>query len=121
MKRHAKLLLLIGALAGGAILPRLSFGGADAHAIDQLVGSAKSRADHEALASHFEAEAQTLRAKADEHKKMAVTYGAASYGKGGSHALVQHCKNLVLKFEEAATENAELARLHREIAAELKE
>ncbi len=103
-------------LAGAAVMPIVTFGGADG-SIEKMITSASTKADHEALARHFETEASALLAKVEEHKKMDAAYGTVDYGKGGAGALGQHCKNLESSYRTAATENEALARIHHELAA----
>lgn len=45
----------------------------------QAVQNAKTQADHEALARHYEEAAAEMQAKVDEHKKLLDQYQAKSY------------------------------------------
>ena len=87
------------------------------HDMDQAVQSASTKADHEALAVHYEQEAKALQAKAVEHDKMAESYSKVGYAASAKANLPQHCRQLVSRYREAARENLELARLHRELSA----
>ena len=84
--------------------------------LDQMIENAKTKADHEAIAKHYEDEAKTYQAKAEEHKKMERSYQIMSQGKGGVKGFVAHCKKLVTQYEELAKEDLELAKLHRQFA-----
>ncbi|MEZ5447169.1 MAG: hypothetical protein R3F45_15560 [Gammaproteobacteria bacterium] len=110
-------LFLAATLAGAAVTPLVTFGGAD-DSIEKMVMSASTKADHEALARHYEAETSALLAKAEEHRTMGAAYGHVDYGKGGAAALAQHCKNLESSYRTAAAENESLARIHQALAAE---
>ena len=93
------------------------------HSMDmtRTVQSATTRSDHEALAKHYEDAAKEMRAKADEHKKMLAQYEARKsfYGKQ-SQSLISHCQGLMRIYEQATTENMNMAKSHREMAAEAK-
>ena len=87
----------------------------------QAVQSAKTRGDHESLAKHYEDAAKQMQLKADEHKKLLAQYQAKKglYGKQ-AQSLISHCQGLIRIYEQAATENMEMAKSHRELAAEAK-
>ena len=87
----------------------------------QAVQSAKTRADHEALAQHYDDAAKEMQAKADEHKKLLAHYQANKglYGKQ-AQPLISHCQGLVRIYEQAAAENKSMADAHRQMAAEAK-
>ena len=86
------------------------------HDMDMLIQSATTKADHEALATHYEGEAKVLQAKAADHRRMGQAYaksGGYSVAKGN---LLQHCETLAATYGKAAGENLELAKQHRELA-----
>ena len=85
------------------------------------VQSAKTAADHEALAKHYEEGAKEMRAKAEEHKKMLAQYRAKKdlYRKQAQD-LINHCQGLIRVYEQAAVDNLSMAKSHREIAAEAR-
>jgi adenylylsulfate kinase-like enzyme len=85
------------------------------------VQSAKTAADHEALAKHYEEGAKEMRAKAEEHKKMLAQYRAKKdlYRKQAQD-LINHCQGLIRVYEQAAADNLSMAKSHREIAAEAR-
>jgi hypothetical protein len=87
----------------------------------QAVQSAKTAADHEALAKHYEDAAKNMGAKVDEHKKMLAQYQSKKvmYGKYAQD-LINHCQGLIRIYEQAAAENRAMAKSHREMAAEAK-
>jgi hypothetical protein len=85
--------------------------------IEKMIERAKTKADHEALAAYYEAEAKALEVKSPDHEKMGKAYekaGGYPAVKGGA---VQHCNSLASKYREAAQENWDLAKMHRELAA----
>ncbi len=93
------------------------------HSMDmsQAVRSAKTSADHEALAKHYEDEAKRMQAKLQEHKKMFEQYEAERqyYGRQGLD-METHCRGLIHLYEQAAEENMNMAAAHRKMAAEAK-
>ena len=95
----------------------------DPHRMDmtRAVQNAKTGADHDALARHYEDAAKDMTAKADEHKKLLAQYESNKtlYGKYAKD-LMNHCQGLIRVYEQAATDNRAMAKSHREMAAETK-
>ena len=88
-----------------------------AHDMDTMIQNASTKADHEALATHYEQEVKALQGKAADHRRMAEAYAKNGYIKTKTN-LVQHCNLLTSKYQEAASEYSELAKQHRQLAAE---
>lgn len=82
----------------------------------QAVQSATTKADHEALAKHYEEAAKELQLKADEHKKLLGQYRSKSniYGKQVD-SLINHCRVLIESYEKAAEANLSMATMHRQM------
>ena len=103
--------LLLGAVASCSEM--------NPHPMDmsQAVQSASSKADHEALAKHYDEAAAEMQAKADEQKKMLGHYESKSY-LYGRHAedIEEHCQALIRAYENAAEANRKLAATHRALA-----
>lgn len=82
-------LLLVGLLSSCSINP---------HPMDmtQAVQSARSRADHENLAKHYEDKAKEMQAMAASHKQMLSQYEAnrVLYGKQAQN-MISHCQGLM--------------------------
>jgi hypothetical protein len=89
-------------------------------AMEQQVASAQTKAEHEAIAQRFDAEAAELDSRAAEHEKLATLYqrGQGGGAKGGSASLAHHCESFVKNLRESAAEARELAKGHREAAAQ---
>lgn len=87
-------------------------------AMEQAIERAKTKTDHEALAARYEKEANALMEKATRHEKMASAYRKTDNPKFGGDA-ARHCLSMVSYFREAAVENQELAKMHRQMAGEL--
>ena len=68
------------------------------------IREAKTPADHNALARHYEAAAEAARLKVKEHKK----------------ELEAHCRRLISSHEQVAEANAVMAETHRRMAAEAR-
>lgn len=83
------------------------------------IATAKTPADHEALALHFEQEANALDVKAEQHLAMAERYEhLPSIGKPLSpgRGLAYHCQQLADNYRSSAEHNRALAKLHRDLA-----
>jgi hypothetical protein len=105
-------------MAVGVVLPTTHGVAADMDIVEKLK-SAKTAADHEAIADYYEGEAASAKKKADLHRKMADTYtaGGSSIGKGsGPVPLPQHCQNLAKGFDEEASHYTSMAQTHRQLA-----
>ena len=107
-------------LAVGVCLPMAAAGG-ETDIIEQ-VRTAKTSADHQAIAGYYDAQAAAAKGKAAEHRKMAATYTAGgSIGKGaGPIPLPQHCQTLAKDYDEQASHFTSMADTHRELAKAAK-
>ncbi len=87
----------------------------------QAIQNAKTPADHEVLAKHYEATAKDLQSKAQEYKKLLEKYetNAPHYGRQAQD-LQGHTAALVHLYEQAAKANMDMADSHRKMAAEIK-
>lgn len=87
----------------------------------QAVKSARTSADHGALAKRYEEAASQMQAKVQEHKTELKEYEYRSehYGKRAQD-LQAHCRGLIRYYEQAAEANREMAEMHRQIAAEMR-
>jgi hypothetical protein len=84
--------------------------------MSQAEENAKSKADHEAIAAHYEEVARDMQLKADEHKKLLRHYESKGYLYGKQALDLQaHCRGLINAYEKAAEENLEMAKLHRQM------
>ncbi|MDP2904212.1 MAG: hypothetical protein Q8N96_14085 [Methylovulum sp.] len=102
------IILTLGLLDGCAVT--------NPHPMDmtQAVQNASSKADHEALAEHYEAAAAEMQVKVDEHKKLLAQYDAKSYLYGKQAGdLKAHCGRLISIYESAVEANLSMARMHR--------
>lgn len=83
------------------------------------IENARTAKDHEQLAATYERQSTLDQAAAEQHQARAQNYRALRGGRLGSTyvAMAQHCENLASQYRQAAGENAELASLHRKMAA----
>lgn len=81
------------------------------------IESARTAADHEQLATYFEAQSATAATEAQRHVRMKQSY-RQFYGK--AHDMKSHCEGLIKTYRTAADEYAALAKLHHDLAKEAK-
>ena len=112
-RRIVSALLLSLVLAGCASGPN-----APSPDLLQRIEAARTRGDHEALATHFDREATAARAMAANHGKMAKSYqGNLAGGRGGA-SMQAHCNAIVRSQEGIAAEYEGMAAAHRQFAAQ---
>ena len=93
----------------------------DAHPMDMssAVRNARTRADHNALARHYEDVAKRMQAKAQAQKNMMKEYTQHGYYYGRrTEDLQEHTEALVRIYEEAAEANRNMAKFHHLLAEE---
>jgi hypothetical protein len=91
----------------------------DPHPMDMTgaIRSAKTKADHNVLARHYEAAAKAMRAKAQDQKSSLSEYQAHGYYYGRqTEDLEEHARALIRVYEEAAEANMRMAESHRQMA-----
>jgi hypothetical protein len=89
--------------------------------IDKMIATAKTAADHQAIADYYKQQAKEAQEQADRHKKMAQEYGMASIGRQATKThFHEHCEALVRDYESAAKEYNELATMHEGMAKAAK-
>jgi endonuclease III len=85
--------------------------------MSQSVQKAETKADHEALAKHYEEAAKDMQLKVDEHKKLLSQYQSKGYLYGKqAEDLKAHCQRLVTSYENAVDANRKMAEMHRVMA-----
>lgn len=115
-RRLAVALLLAGvALAGCAGLAT-----SPSSAIQQQIESARTPADHQALAEYYAKEAAAARARAADHRKMGKAYQAAPMGSRGGGSMPAHCNAAAASYEDVASKLEAMAAEHRQMAAQAK-
>ena len=115
-RRMAAVLLLVGAALSGCA----GFATAPSPALQQQIETARTRADHQALAKYYEDEVAKARARVAEHRKMATSYqGMVSGGRGGGN-MPAHCNAIASSYEGIAAQFEGMAASHRQMAEQAK-
>jgi hypothetical protein len=108
-------------LTTGLAMPAYRAVGAQDADIDKMIASAKTAADHQAIADYYKQQAKEAQEQAERHKKMAQEYGMASIGRQATKThFHEHCEVLVRDYESAAKEYNDLAKMHEEMAKAAK-
>lgn len=85
--------------------------------MSQAVLNAETKADHEALAKHYDEAADEMQLKVDEHKKLLSQYESKAYLYGRqAQDLKTHCYSLINSYEKAVEANRKMAEMHRAMA-----
>ncbi len=108
------------ALLASFSLPTISAFAKHEMGMPEMITAAKTPAEHEKLAAHYEREAKAARAKAEEHKKMADAYRKAGGPLIEKLHFDQHCDALVKSYTATADEFEALAKAEHEAAKEMK-
>ena len=119
MKTWKSIIIAVMFISIGAFGSTLaSFAAEEGKAIEQMITAAKTPADHEAIAAHYEKEAQAAHAKHAEHQKMKEWYdknpGLSKSGFG------THCNLIAAHYDKTGKEYEALAKLHRDMAKAAK-
>lgn len=108
----ASVLLLIGIALGGCA----GLATTPSPVLQQQIETARTRADHEALVTYYNAQAAAARAKVAEHRKMATSYqGMISGGRIGA-SMPAHCNAIAGNYEGIAAQYEGMAASHRQLA-----
>ncbi len=85
------------------------------------IQNAKTSADHEALAKHYEDAAREMQLKVEEHKKLLEEYERHPYYYP-KHVqdLQAHCRSLIKSYEQAVETNMTMAKIHRQIEGDVR-
>ena len=90
--------------------------------MSSAIRNAKTRADHNALAQHYENTAKRMQAKAQVQKNMMKEYTRHGYYYGRStEDLQEHTEALLRVYEEAAEANRNMAKFHHRLAEDASE
>jgi hypothetical protein len=110
----------VGVLLGAALL--LLPSGAIAQSVNDSnisakIESAKTAADHEAVAKYFDAQAAAEKERLELHKKMKADY--QGLGKSGT-TMAGHCDGIISRDQASVADYEALAKDHRDMAKEAK-
>ena len=112
-------LTFLGIVIGGWGIPP------SAHAadIEQMISSAKTAADHEAIAAYYDKAAAEAKDMAAAHERMRNKYTQSpslqSAGPGYARVGAKDCDIIQRSYLNIADEDEGLARMHREMATKL--
>jgi len=88
--------------------------------LPEAIATAKTRADHEALARRFEQEADRVQALSEQHLAMADAYeGLRSSAFPSRIVMAKHCRGLADNYRTSAEDTRALAKSHRKMAQQL--
>jgi hypothetical protein len=82
--------------------------------LEQMITTAKTPADHDAIAAFFDQEAAGARNKAGLHRRTAEGYRKLKIPK--PVYMAEMCDGIAEGFEKSATDAENLAKMHREMA-----
>ncbi len=120
MKTKLILGTLLSALLICVSLPTFRAFAKEHMSMPDMIGMAKTAADHEKLAAMYEREAKAAKAKADEHGKMAAAYRKMGGVFVAKLHFDEHCDALAKSFASSAEEFEALAKAEHEAAKEMK-
>ena len=82
--------------------------------LDQMIASAKTPAEHDAIAAFYEQQAADAKKKAELHRNTADTYRKLKISKPVDMA--EMCDGIAAMWDKIAADNSRLAKAHREMA-----
>jgi hypothetical protein len=110
-KQRAMVALTAALLCVGAGAVARAAGPVTDDTVEAAVASAKTPADHAALAEYFTSKAQAATASAENHDKMAKGF----HGKAGER-MAAHCKSLAAADRKQAQDYTALAKAEQQLA-----
>jgi hypothetical protein len=118
MKRVTVVLAVGLLLLAVAVLPAIRAGAQPTTVtddnLDQMITSAKTPAEHEAIAAYFEQEAKEAKKKAELHRRSADTYRKMKVSK--PVYMAEMCDNVAAYWDGVSTNAENLAKAHRAMA-----
>lgn len=123
MRTRFTVLLLLGAFA---LAPGLAAAADPSQSVEQMIETAKTPADHKAIADRYREEAAQAKAQAQEHDKMARTYKPPQEMKMNwgtvqqRQQMADHCKRISQQSAANAEDFEALAKLHDDVAKTAK-
>jgi hypothetical protein len=82
--------------------------------LDQMIASAKTPADHEAIAAFYDQEAVDAKKKAGMHRRTAETYRSLKIPK--PVYMAEMCDGIAAMWDKIAADNSKLAKAHQNMA-----
>ena len=119
-------LVLVATLMTGSTTAHAAVAGGSvtAKTLKQKITSAKTAADHKAIAGYYRAEATKAQVKVTEHQEMTETYRKAGFGtvskSPNAPGTIEHCNHLVKTYQSLAESLEMMAKEHEAMAANVK-
>lgn len=107
-------------LAAGAFTPSANLSAGEEADLEKMISSAKTAADHEAIATEYEHAAAEAKASSEKHHAMGEAYKKAGGALVAKQHIDMHCESLAKLYAKAAKENEALAKAHKHMAMEVK-
>ena len=118
MSKRMKLMLSVGAL--GLALGMAQGQVLNSAQLKELTVSAKTAADHERIAKHYDAKAAEYEATAKEHEELAAEYTKHPNGHDQKHPntglTAAHCRTIAESSRKAGEAAKQMAAMHRAMA-----
>ena len=112
--------LLAAVIMSGLFARPTTLGAGEEADLDQMISSAKTAADHEAIAAVYERQAAAANAEAAKHVEMGAAYKKLGGALIGKQHIETHCDALIKFYKDIAKEDEALANAHRAMAKEAK-
>ena len=120
MKRITILLVAVLTLLAPASLPAIKAATQPAVVsddnLDQMIASAKTPAEHEAIAAFYDQKAAEAGKKAELHRNTADTYRKLKISK--PVGMAEMCEGIAAMWAKIAADDSKLAKDHREMAGQ---
>lgn len=107
-------------VAAGVFAPGGALLAGEEGEIGKMIASAKTAADHEAIAAEYEKGATAAKADSERHTAMAEAYKKVGGALIEKQHLDTHCAGLAKLYAKIAKENETLAKAHRAMAKDAK-
>jgi uncharacterized protein YllA (UPF0747 family) len=120
MFKSASVVVLAIVVVAGLVVPVTSLGAGEDADLDKMIASAKTAADHEAIAAAYEKMAAAAKANATKHIEMGDVYKKVGGALVAKQHLDAHCDTLAELYKKVAKENETLADAHKAMAKETK-
>jgi hypothetical protein len=112
--------LLAIVVAAGMLAPASTISAGEDADLDKMISSAKTAADHEAIAAEYQRRAAAAKADSAKHAEMAAAYKKAGGALVEKQHIDKHCDILVDLYKKVAKEFETLAKDHEAMAKEAK-
>jgi hypothetical protein len=112
--------LLAAVITAGMLARATTLGAGEEADLDQMISSAKTAADHEAIAAEYERRAAAAKADSAKHAEMGAAYKKAGGALIEKQHIDKHCDILADLYKKIAKQFEVLAKDHEAMAKEAK-